>query len=133
MKETKLQKIERQRDEARVSELALIAFRATMPARLMKIQQSARDSGVNTNISLTANGPSVEFTRWNHDDRGNDFEETLTYDSDRVLVEWVENQLRFFKEEIEGRRARRKEAEFAWNSLPDYIKEAIKENIENLN
>jgi hypothetical protein len=131
-RETKEQKELRRAAEEHSALLAKEAFRATMPARLMQLQANASSCGVNTRVSLTAAGPSVEFTRYEYDNKGSNFEEELSYDSEEWQVDYVERRLREFKEEIDARAARRALAEEAWKGLPLKERAAIKEFITNL-
>ena len=128
-------KEEKQLRIAAEEHLALIQkqnFRATMPARLMELQAISFAAGVNTRVSLTANGPCVEFTRFDYDKKGNDFEEALTYDSEVWEVDHVGRMILAFKEEIDARAARRELAEEAWKGLPLKERAVIKEFITSL-
>lgn len=128
-------KEEKQLRIAAEEHLALIQkqnFRAAMPAKLMQLQADASAGGVNTRVSLMANGPSVEFTRYEYDNKGSSFEETLTYDSEEWQVDYVETRIKFFKEEIEARAARKALAEATWKTLSDQEKAAITEFITYL-
>jgi len=131
-RETKEQKELRWAAEAHIAMVAKEAFKATMPARLMQLQAISFGAGVNTRVSLTAAGPSVEFTRYEYDNKGSSFEETLTYDSEEWEVDHVERMIRAFKEEIDARAARRALAEEAWKGLPLKEQQVIKEFISNL-
>ena len=131
-KETRDQRILREAAENQAILVAKEAFKATMPARLMQLQAISFGAGVNTRVSLTAAGPSVEFTRYEYDNKGSSFEETLTYDSEEWEVDHVERMIRAFKEEIDARAARRALAEEAWKGLPLKEQQVIKEFISNL-
>jgi len=128
-KETRDQRILREAAENQAILVAKEAFKATMPARLMQLQAISFGAGVNTRVSLTAAGPSVEFTRYEYDNKGSSFEETLTYDSEEWEVDHVERMIRAFKEEIDARAARRTLAESTWKSLGEADRRAIKEFI----
>jgi hypothetical protein len=128
-RETKEQRELRRAEETRLEEAAKLAFKATMPAKLMELQAISFACGVNTRVTLTAVGPCVEFTRYEYDDRGSNFEEELTYESEEWQVEYVERRLREFKEEIDARAARRALAESTWKSLGEADRRAIKEFI----
>jgi len=132
-RETKEQKELRWAAEAHIVLVAKEAFKKTMPERLMKLQALASEACISTRVLLTVAGPAVEFTRHNYDDRMNDLEETLTYDSEEWEVENLERRLTAIKEDIEARRARRVLAEDVWkNKLSPDEKIAIKEFISNL-
>ncbi len=125
-------KEEKQLRIAAEEHLALIQkqnFRATMPERLMQLQAISSAAGVNTRVFLNAKGPGVEFTRYEYDNKGSSFEETLTYDSEEWEVDHVERMIRAFKEEIDARAARRALAESTWKSLGEADRRAIKEFI----
>ena len=131
-KETRDQRILREAAENQAILAAKEEFKKTMPARLMQLQAISFGAGVNTRVSLTAAGPSVEFTRYEYDNKGSSFEETLTYDSEEWEVDHVERMIRAFKEEIDARAARRALAEEAWKGLPLKEQQVIKEFISNL-
>jgi len=131
-RETKEQKELRWAAEAHIALVAKEAFKATMPSRLAELQKMASSCGVNTRVELTATGPLVEFSRYQYDDRGSTFEETLTYDSEEWQVECIENRLKAFKDEIEVRAARHKLAQDTFNTLSTEQKVALKEFIKYL-
>jgi hypothetical protein len=130
-RETKEQKELRWAAEAHIALVAKEAFKATMPARLMKLQALASEASVSTRVLLTEAGPAVEFTRYNYDDRMNDLEETLTYDSEEWEVDHLERRMNSIKEEIDARRQRKALAENLWKDLPTDVKTGLKENIAN--
>jgi hypothetical protein len=128
-------KEEKQLRIAAEEHLALIQkqnFRAAMPAKLMQLQADASAAGVNTRVSLTASGPTVEFTRYEYDNKGSNFEEELSYDSEEWQVEWVDRRLREFKEEIDARAARKALAEEVWKGLRAEQKAAVVEFVTYL-
>ena len=95
----------------------------------MQLQAISSGAGVNTRVFLNAVGPGIEFTRYEYDNRGSSFEETLTYDSEEWEVDHVERMILAFKEEIDARAARRALAESTWKSLGEADRRAIKEFI----
>lgn len=131
-RETKEQKEARWAEEERVSLIKKEEFRKSMPERLMQLQAEASACGVNTRVELTVTGPSVEFSRYQYDDRGSNFEETLTYDSEEWHVGNVSRMLKAFKEQIDARARRKFIAETVWNNLTDSEKICIKEFINYL-
>lgn len=131
-RETKEQRELRRIEEARLEEAAKLAFKASLPARLMQLQAVSPAAGVNTRVSLTASGPCIEFTCQEYNNEGFYFKEELSYESEEWQVEYVERRLREFKEEIDARDARRALAESTWNSLPAADRQAIKEFIHCL-
>jgi len=131
-RETKEQRELRNAEMTRLEEAAKLAFRAAIPARLMQLQADASASGVNTRVFLTADGPGIEFTRYEYDNKGSSFEETLTYDSDEWQVEYVERRIKEFKDEIDARAARKALAEEVWKGLRAEQKAAIVEFITYL-
>lgn len=131
-RETKEQKDARLAAEQAYLLAKRIAYRATIPAKLVELQALASAAGVSTNVKLTPTCPKVEFYRWNCDSRNNDFEETLTYDSEQHEVEYVELRMKGFKEKIDARAARHKLAQDTFNTLTQEQKEALKEFIRQL-
>jgi len=131
-RETKEQKQLRWAAEEHAALVAKQNFKMTMPAKLAELRKLAPDAGVNVRIDLTETGPIVEFTRWNHDNRGNDFEETITYDTEQWEVESIERRLHEFREEINSRIRRRGVAEDTWARLTAEEKAAVKEFIIHL-
>lgn len=130
-KETKEQKQLRQAAEEHLALIQKQNFKATMPARLMKLQALASEACVSTRIILTFDGVAVEFTRYNYDDRMNDLEETLTYDSKEWEVDLLERRMIAIKEGIDARRQRKELAEKLWKELSADEKDGLKENIAN--
>ena len=130
-KETKEQRELRNAEENRIALAAKEAFKATMPARLMKLQVLASEACVSTRVLLTPSGPAVEFTRHNYSDHMNDLEDTLTYDTEEWEVDHLERLLNSIKEEINERHQRRVLAENLWKDLPESVRTGLKENIAN--
>lgn len=127
-RETKEQKEARWAAEAQTALIAKETFKKTMPERLMKLQELASESSVSTYVTLTPTGPAIEFTRY---DQFNDFEVTLTYDSEEWEVDNLEHLMIVIKEEIDARKARQTSAEKLWQSMTDDERKSLKENIAN--
>lgn len=116
---------EQEEEEARQ---AKIAFRASMPARLKKITELAKEVGVDYTISLTDSGVVVTINR----EKNPYMDYTLSYESDQWEVEDAESSLQYIRREIEARIERQALAKGAWEKLSYDEKNAVKEFIHSL-
>lgn len=123
-KEDKQARVQREEAEAAV---ALAAYRATIPNRLMIAQAMAQEVGITTTITLSSTGPVVNFKDNEH------LDETISYTTDEWELEYLERTLREKKEAQDGRIRRRGIAQDVWShKLTLEEKTALKENIHSL-
>lgn len=127
-RETKEERLARQA-AAEAAEAARTAeFRKQMPERLMKIEKLAKQLGVQTEVTLTADGPVVHLRQ--DYDNGHGFDDRVSYHTDEWEVEHVERKLREIEEEQNERIRKRGIAEDVWaNKLTPEQRAALKENI----
>ena len=85
-------------------------FRATMPARLMRLMALAESLEVDCGMKLIEDGVEVYVRR----DGRPYMDATLTYDSKDWEVESVEQDLEEIRSGVEAANARRKLAQAAW-------------------
>jgi hypothetical protein len=131
-RETKEERELRRAAEAHAALIAKEEFKKTMPARLMVMQALAREICVSTRVDLTATGPSVTFSRYDHPNNCFEFEETITYDSEEWEVEHMERKLRELREERDARNARLAVAQEVFARLTPEERLAVKEFARNL-
>ena len=132
-RETKEQRAQRLADEQTALMLEQELFRKGMPAKLMELQALASAAQVSTKVDLTPTGPAVTFTRYLYNGGCNDLEETLTYDSDKWTVTYLESRLQGIKDDLDAKARRQALAESVWkDKLTSEEREALKENIRNL-
>lgn len=128
-RESKEERLAREAREQAAVEATLEAYLLTVPKRLMDAQALAQNLGVNTNVSLTATGPSVHFF-----DEASVIDVTLTYQTEEWELESLERKLREIREEKDARIARLALARDVWkNKLSETERAALKENINWLN
>lgn len=127
-RETKEEKQTRLADEAFAEAARLAEFRKQMPERLMKIEKQAKQLGVQTEVTLTADGPVVHLRQ--DYDNGHGFDDKVSYFTEEWEVEHVERKLRDLEEEQNERIRKRSIAEDVWaNKLTAEQRAALKENI----
>ncbi len=126
-KETKEERITGETRRREIAERANIAYRVTIPARLMLAQAMAQEVGLRTDITLTAIGPSVRF----YDPYDEVFDETVCYTTEEWELEYLEKREK--KDEKVAKTRRNGIAYDVWdNKLSDEERLALKENIHLL-
>jgi hypothetical protein len=127
-KETKEEREARRFLEEQQRFAATVAYRATIPARLMNAQALATSLGLYTQVSLTSTGPSVRFTKPDNDS----WERTGSYEMEEWELEDIEMNLIEIRSEQEARAQRRIIAQEVWGGLSTLQKTSLKEFIHYL-
>ncbi len=123
-RETREQREEREIREQTERATAAAEFRKEIPAKMKALEQMAIPLQVHVEIGLLESGPKACF----RSDDGH-IHTDLTYDSEEWEFNSFEDQLRRRKEAQEAVAARKKMAQDHFSSLPQELREALKEHI----
>lgn len=129
-KETKQEKLARQKIEQEQAELNHELHLKSLPKRIADAAKLSESLNINREIKLTATGPEVRF--YTERDNPDIFDIYVNYSSDVWEIEYLEDILRKLQEERTAKAARKTLAEETWVKLSVEEKLAIKENIYNL-
>jgi hypothetical protein len=130
-RETREERDARLAREEAAAQVALEAYLASVPKRLMEAQALANSLYVSTSVTLGPAGPIVHF-EYESEKYKVFIDSTLTYQTEEWELESLESQLAKVKEARDEEAARLKVAQTAWEKMTPLERTVIKEFIYQL-